>query len=47
MYAALESKGKDWLAHKKNNVSEWNDISNRGLLFQLASTINLQLSVLV
>jgi hypothetical protein len=25
------SKSKDWLARNQNNVSEWRDISTRGL----------------
>jgi hypothetical protein len=33
-YAALRRKSKDWLARNQNNVSEWSDISTRGLLFQ-------------
>jgi len=33
-HAALRSKRKDWLARIQNNVSEWNDMSTRGLLFQ-------------
>jgi hypothetical protein len=33
-HAALRSKSKDWLAWNQNNVSEWSDISIRGLLFQ-------------
>ena len=33
-HAALRSKSKDWLARNQNNVSEWSDMSNRGLLFQ-------------
>jgi hypothetical protein len=33
-HAALRSKSKDWLARNQNNVSEWSDISTRGLLFQ-------------
>ena len=33
-YAALRRKSKDWLARNQNNVSEWRDISTRGLLFQ-------------
>ena len=33
-YAALRSVSKDWLARNKNNVSEWSDMSTRGLLFQ-------------
>jgi hypothetical protein len=27
-------KSKDWLARNQNNVSEWGDMSIRGLLFQ-------------
>ena len=33
-HAALRRKCKDWLARNQNNVSEWRDISTRGLLFQ-------------
>ena len=33
-HAALRSKSKDWLARNQNNVSEWGDMSLRGLLFQ-------------
>ena len=33
-YAALRRKSKDWLARNHNNVSEWSDMSTRGLLFQ-------------
>ena len=33
-HAALRSKSKDRLAQNQNNVSEWNDMSTRGLLFQ-------------
>ena len=46
-HAALRRKSKDWLAQNQDNVSEWGDISIHGLLFQLASTIKIQLSVLV
>jgi len=46
-HAALRGKSKDWLARNQNNVSEWSDMSTRGLLFQGASTIKIQLSVLV
>jgi hypothetical protein len=31
----------------RDNVSEWRDMSTRGLLFQGASTIKIQLSMLV
>jgi hypothetical protein len=31
--AALRSKNKDLLAQKKDNVSDWSDMSTRGLLF--------------
>ena len=33
-HAALRRNGKDWLARNQNNVSEWSDMSTRGLLFQ-------------
>jgi hypothetical protein len=35
------------LARNQNNVSERSDIYTRGLLFQWANTIQIQLSVLV
>jgi hypothetical protein len=35
------------LTWHKNNVSAWSDMSLRGLLFQWASTMQIQLSVLV
>jgi hypothetical protein len=31
-HAASVRKSKDWLARNQNNVSEWSDISTRGLL---------------
>ena len=34
MCAALRRKNKDWLDWDQNNVSEWSDMSTRGLLFQ-------------
>ena len=46
-HAALRRKSKGWLAQNQDIVSEWGDISIHGLLFQLASTIKIQLSVLV
>ena len=46
-HASLRRKSKDWLARNKNNVSEWSDMSTQRLLFQWASTIKIQLSVLV
>ena len=45
--AALRRKSKDWLARNQNNVSGWGNMSIRGLLFQRASTIKIQLSALV
>ena len=33
-HAALSRKSKDWLARNQYNVSEWRDMSIRGLLFQ-------------
>jgi hypothetical protein len=35
-HAALRRKSKDWLARNQNNVSEWSDMSTRGLLFQIS-----------
>jgi uncharacterized HAD superfamily protein len=46
-YAALRRKSKDWLARNQDNVSEWSDISTHGLLFQWASTMKIQLNVLI
>ena len=46
-HAALRKKSKDWLARNQDNVSEAGDMSIRGLLLQRASTIKIQLSVLV
>ena len=46
-HAALRRKSKDWLAQFQNNVSEWSDMSTRGLLFQWASTKKIQLCVLI
>jgi hypothetical protein len=46
-HAALRRKIKDWLARNQNNVSEWGDMSTRGLLFQWTNTIKIQPSVLV
>ena len=33
-HAALRRKSKDWSSRNQNNVSEWSDMSTRGLLFQ-------------
>jgi hypothetical protein len=44
---ALRRKSKDCLTRNQNNVSEWSNMSTCGLLFQWASTIKIQLSVLV
>ena len=46
-HAALRSKSKDWLTRNQNSVSEWNDISARGLLFQCGIMKKKQLNVLV
>jgi hypothetical protein len=46
-HALLRRKNRDWLARNEDNVSEWGDMSIRGLLFQWASTIKIQLSVLI
>ena len=44
-YAALRRKSKDWLARNQDNVYEWGDMSIHELLFQRASTLNIQLSM--
>ena len=44
-HASLRRKSKDWLARNQNNVSEWCDMST--CVFQRASTINIQLNLLV
>ncbi len=33
-HVALRRKSKDWLPRNQDNVSEWGDMSIRGLLFQ-------------
>jgi hypothetical protein len=33
-HAALMKKSKDWLARNEDNVSDWGDMSIRGLLLQ-------------
>jgi hypothetical protein len=33
-HAALRIKSKHWLDWNQNNVSEWSDMSTRGLVFQ-------------
>jgi hypothetical protein len=33
-HTILRRKSKDWLAQNQDNVSEWGDMSIRGLLFQ-------------
>jgi len=33
-HAAVRRKSKDWMAWNQNNVSEWGNMSVRGLLFQ-------------
>jgi hypothetical protein len=38
-HTALRRKGIDWLAWNRDNVSEWSDMSTRGLLFQCQASI--------
>jgi hypothetical protein len=33
-HAVLKRKSHDWLDRNQDNVSEWSDMSTRGLLFQ-------------
>ena len=46
-HETLRRKSKYWLAWNQDNVSEWGDMSIRELLFEKASSIKIQLSVLV
>ena len=46
-YAAFSRNSKDWLARNRADVSEWGNMSIRGLLFQWASAMKIQLSMLV
>jgi hypothetical protein len=46
-YTTLRRKNKDWLARNQNNVCEWSDMSACKQLFNLASTIKVQLCLLV
>jgi hypothetical protein len=46
-HASPRSKSTVWLGRNRASVSEWGDIFTRGLLVHLASSINIQLSVLV
>jgi len=46
-HSALRRKSKDWLVRNQDTMSKWGDMSILGLLFQWASTIKIQLSVLV
>jgi len=46
-HAVLRRKNKDWFARNQDNVSESGDMSTCGLLFQWASTIKIQPSMLV
>jgi len=45
-HTALRRKSKDHLARNQDNVSGWGDMFIRGLLFQWACTIKIQLSML-
>jgi hypothetical protein len=46
-HAALRRENTDWLARNQDIVSEWGDVSIHGLLPRWASTMQIQISVLV
>ena len=46
-HATVRNKRKDWLARNQNNLSEWSEMSTHRLLFQWASTMKIQLGMLV
>jgi hypothetical protein len=39
-HAALRRKSKDWLTRNQNNVSEWSDMSTRGLLLLFITLVH-------
>jgi len=47
--AASRSKGKEWLARNQDNVSQWSDMSTRGLdyCFSELALYSVVISVLV
>jgi predicted LPLAT superfamily acyltransferase len=46
-YAALRRKSKDWLARNQKHFPHWSDMSTCRLLFQWASAIKIQLSMMI
>ena len=46
-HATLRRKSKDWLVRNQDNVSECGDVSIHELLFWWASTLKIELSMLV
>ena len=46
-HIAIKRKSKDWLARNQDNMSGWDNMSIRGLLFQWATSMQIQLSVLI
>jgi hypothetical protein len=47
LFYLQRSASEDWLAQNQDNVSVWSDMSIRRLLFQRASTIKVQLRLLL
>jgi hypothetical protein len=46
-HIAIKRKSKDWLARNQDNMSGWDNMSIRGLLFQWATSMQIQLNVLI
>jgi hypothetical protein len=46
-HVALRTTSYEWLARNQDNMSDWDCMSIHRLLFQSASTMKIQLSVLV
>jgi hypothetical protein len=44
-HTALRRKNKDWLPRNQDNVSEWSEMSIRGLLLQWARTKQINVTV--
>jgi hypothetical protein len=46
-HTTLRSKSRDWLPRNQNNMSDWDDMFTCRQLYQWASAINIQQSLLV
>lgn len=42
-YAALGGYSQEWWARNHDNISDWNDMAIRRLLFQLSGTVQIEI----